>query len=61
MTFQVGANANDTIAVAGMSKGFMLSMIASQAGITTLNDTTGFKAINGVGIPSLYQISLSHS
>ncbi|SPT71427.1 Flagellin D [Anaerobiospirillum thomasii] len=50
VTFQVGANANDTIAVAGMSKGFMLSMIASQAGITTLNDTTGFKAINGVGI-----------
>ena len=50
VTFQVGANANDTIAVAGMSKGFMLSMIASQAGITTQDATTGFKAINGVGI-----------
>ena len=50
VTFQVGANANDTIAVTDMSKGFMLSMIASQAGITTQDATTGFKAINGVGI-----------
>ena len=50
VTFQVGANANDTIAVGGMSKGFMLSMIASQAGITTQDATTGFKAIAGVGV-----------
>ena len=50
VTFQVGANANDTIAVGGMSKGFMLSMIASQAGIQNLNQDTGFKAVNGVGI-----------
>ena len=41
VTFQVGANANDTIAVTGMSKGFMLSLIASQAGIGNAGGFTG--------------------
>ena len=48
VTFQVGANANDTIAVTDMSKGFMLSIIASRAGITAFNDTTGFVNSNGL-------------
>ena len=34
VTFQVGANANDTIAVTNMSNGFMFSMLADAAGIT---------------------------
>ena len=44
VTFQVGANANDTIAVTGMSKGFVLSWIASQAGVIPngATNTTGF-------------------
>ena len=45
VTFQVGANANDTIAVTGMSKGFVLSIIVSQLGILQANppaNTTGF-------------------
>ncbi|SPT78943.1 flagellin N-terminal helical domain-containing protein [Anaerobiospirillum thomasii] len=33
VTFQVGANANDTIKVLNMSLGFMLSIIATKAGI----------------------------
>ena len=33
VTFQVGANANDTIAVTNMSNGFMFSMLADAAGI----------------------------
>ncbi len=44
VTFQVGANANDTIAVTDMSKGFMLSIIASRAGIAK---AAGFTATNG--------------
>ena len=48
VTFQVGANANDTIAVTGMSLGFMLSLIASQAGVIGQNvtNTTGFIVAN---------------
>ncbi|SPT71750.1 Flagellin D [Anaerobiospirillum thomasii] len=53
VTFQVGANANDTIAVTNMSRGFMLSTIACQAGILPNgvnfgNATTGFIQSNGV-------------
>ena len=33
VTFQVGANANDTIAVTNMSEGFMLSVIATKSGL----------------------------
>ena len=44
VTFQVGANANDTIAVTGMSLGFMLSIIASQAKLVGAN---GFTSTNG--------------
>ena len=44
VTFQVGANANDTIAVTGMSKGFMLSLIASQAKVVGQN---GFTSTDG--------------
>ncbi|SPT71426.1 Flagellin D [Anaerobiospirillum thomasii] len=47
VTFQVGANANDTIQVTNMSTGFMLSVIASKANIRQLDDTTGFKTANG--------------
>ena len=47
VTFQVGANANDTILVTNMSTGYMLSMIASKAGITNFNTTTGLHAENG--------------
>ena len=46
VTFQVGANANDTIAVTDMSKGFMLSVIASRAGIRAFDATTGFVNTN---------------
>ncbi|SPT67894.1 Flagellin D [Anaerobiospirillum thomasii] len=48
VTFQVGANANDTIAVTGMSKGFMLSTIASQANVIPngVTGTTGFVTEN---------------
>ena len=51
VTFQVGANANDTIAVTGMSKGFVLSFIASMAGTIQANppsNTTGFVVSNGI-------------
>ena len=51
VTFQVGANANDTIAVTGMSKGFVLSFIASMAGTIQANqptNTTGFVLSNGI-------------
>ncbi|SPT69913.1 Flagellin C [Anaerobiospirillum thomasii] len=47
VTFQVGANANDTILVTNMSTGYMLSMIASKAGITNFNTTTGLHTENG--------------
>ena len=46
VTFQVGANANDTIAVTNMSEGFMLSMIADAAGLRSANfgqDTSPIK------------------
>ena len=44
--FQVGANANDTISVGGMSTGFMLSLIASKAQINKFDDgSQGFKEV----------------
>ena len=51
VTFQVGANANDTIKVTGMSLGFMLSVIATKAGLARpLDSTKGYKSVTGVGI-----------
>ena len=65
VTFQVGANANDTIKVTGMSKGFMLSTICSQANITTFNSTTGYKLVDNqvhmsVSTQSIAQLTLGN-
>ena len=46
VTFQVGANANDTIKVLNMSTGYMLSMIASKAGITDFDTKSGLHVEN---------------
>ena len=66
VSFQVGANANDTIKVTNMSTGFMLSMIASKAKITDFTTTNGFvKGANNeihfsVSTQSLAQLTLGN-